>query len=312
MSNTPSNHENPVSPPPKPPTSPNPVQRPPTPPNHLQRPPASPTTPYTPPTTEERDAQPPPTEEPPIPEENTPRKPSTRKKKLPMLLLLPILAYALFSPSETDTEHPDTTQPQELAPYTEETYQAVVHGELLEEEEVAVSDPNPLLFAPQVTDMLKICELSVIETRYNNVAKYLEKGQGLFAKDVHFWVEYTGIVKIGIDMAHVNIFVEDDQVTIHLPTPMVLTCKVDETSLNENSYFYALKSKDADAAVQVKAISYAQTDLYLLATKDRSLLNSAQERVQLLLKEYVQNIGELTQIDYNISWVYLDAKGNAL
>ena len=40
------------------------------------------------------------------------------------------------------------------------------------------------------------------------------------------------------------------------------------------------------------------------------LLNEAQTRAQILLEEYVENIGDVTGINYTVRWVYLDADGD--
>lgn len=65
-----------------------------------------------------------------------------------------------------------------------------------------------------MTEMRAICELSTMDCYYHNVAKYFEKDAqrgfwGIGKKDKHFWVEYSGVVRMGIDASLVNIEVED-------------------------------------------------------------------------------------------------------
>ena len=48
---------------------------------------------------------------------------------------------------------------------------------------------------PDVTEMRAICELSVMDCYYHNVAKYFEEDAqkgflGIGKKDKHFWIEY--------------------------------------------------------------------------------------------------------------------------
>ena len=45
------------------------------------------------------------------------------------------------------------------------------------------------------------------------------------------------------------------------------------------------------------------------AKADHALLNEAQQRAQLLLADYVNNIGQMADRHYTIEWVYLDANG---
>lgn len=49
-----------------------------------------------------------------------------------------------------------------------------------------------------------ICELSTMDCYYHNVAKYFEKDAqkgflGIGKKDKRFWIEYSGVVQMGID-----------------------------------------------------------------------------------------------------------------
>lgn len=88
---------------------------------------------------------------------------------------------------------------------------------------------------PDVTEMRAICELSVMDCYYHNVAKYFEEDAqkgflGIGKKDKHFWIEYSGIVRMGIDVSLVKVEVEDMQVTITIPEAKVLKCTVDSKS----------------------------------------------------------------------------------
>ena len=80
---------------------------------------------------------------------------------------------------------------------------------------------------PDVTEMRAICELSVMDCYYHNVAKYFEEDAqkgflGIGKKDKHFWIEYSGIVRMGIDVSLVKVEVEDMQVTITIPEAMLM------------------------------------------------------------------------------------------
>ena len=83
---------------------------------------------------------------------------------------------------------------------------------------------------PDVTEMRAICELSVMDCYYHNVAKYFEEDAqkgflGIGKKDKHFWIEYSGIVRMGIDVSLVKVEVEDMQVTITIPEAMLMVNK---------------------------------------------------------------------------------------
>lgn len=177
--------------------------------------------------------------------------------------------------------------------------------------------PNkePVNMEPQVSQMKAIFELAVMDCYYHNVAKYYEddaQGALFWKKDKHFWIEYSGIVKLGVDVSLVNIEVADTQVTITLPAAKVLGCKVDSSTLTEDSFIVDKDSADIEAADEVKAFDAAQIKLEENAASDKALLASAQQRAQSLLEQYISNIGNAVGKQYSIKWVYADADGKPL
>ena len=163
--------------------------------------------------------------------------------------------------------------------------------------------------APETSQMKSICELAVMECYYHNVAKYKEEnatGMLWWEKDRHFWMEYAGIVTIGVDTSLMNIEVEDENVTITIPPAKVLGCKVDETTLTEDSFIVAQNSAKVEAEHQTEAFKSAKDKLESEAKSNLTLLAAAQQRVQKLLEDYVTNIGNSVGKTYKIKWIYLE------
>ena len=163
--------------------------------------------------------------------------------------------------------------------------------------------------APETSQMKSICELAVMECYYHNVAKYKEEnatGMLWWEKDRHFWMEYAGIVTIGVDTSLMNIEVEDENVTITIPPAKVLGCKVDETTLTEDSFIVAKNSAKVEAEHQTEAFKSAKDKLESEAKSNFTLLAAAQQRVQKLLEDYVTNIGNSVGKTYKIKWIYLE------
>lgn len=174
-------------------------------------------------------------------------------------------------------------------------------------------EEEPKNMEPQVSQMKAICELAVMECYYHNVAKFTEEdaeGALWWKKDKHFWVEYSGVVKLGIDVSMVNIEVADTQITITIPEAKVLGCKVDSNSLSKDSFIVDKDSAEIDADDEIAAFGAAQTKLEEIASNDKALLAGAQQRAQALLEDYIYNIGNAVGKTYSIKWVYLDANGN--
>ena len=165
---------------------------------------------------------------------------------------------------------------------------------------------------PQISQMRSICELAVMDCYYHNVAKYREENASgflLWKKDKHFWVEYSGIVRLGIDVSQVNMEINENQVTITIPGAKVLDCKVDSSSLTPDSYIVDKNSADITAEDETQAFQDAQNKLKETASKDTTLLGEAQQRAQSLLEDYVNNIGNAIGKEYSITWKYLDGNG---
>ncbi len=164
---------------------------------------------------------------------------------------------------------------------------------------------------PELSQMKSICELATMDCYYHNVAKYSEKdAQGIlwWKKDKKFWIEYDGIVTVGVDASLVDIQVKGDKVTITMPQAEVLGCKVDEKTLTEKSFVVEKGSADVNAVDQTEAFKLAQKNIKDSALKDTALLKNAQQRAQKLLEDYVNNIGTAIEKEYQIQWKYVDKK----
>lgn len=162
---------------------------------------------------------------------------------------------------------------------------------------------------PQTTQMKAIFELATMDCYYHNVAKYFKKdasGMLWWEKDRHFWVEYGGVVRLGVDVSRVNIQVDDQLVTITMPPAEIQSCWVDPDSLTEKSYIVDGDSARITAEDEREAFEKAQKDMEETARSDKALLASAQQRAQILLEDYVENVGKAAGKEYTIEWVYLD------
>lgn len=167
---------------------------------------------------------------------------------------------------------------------------------------------------PDVVQAKAICELATMECYYNNVAKYYEEDASGFLfweKDKDFWIEYSGIVTVGIDASRLAIEVDGTTVTISLPPAEVLDCAVDSDSLTEDSFYIADDSAKVKAEDQTQALQVAQQKMREEAENDSELLSDAQQLAQKLLEDYVNNLGEAVGVEYTIEWIYLDANEEA-
>lgn len=164
-----------------------------------------------------------------------------------------------------------------------------------------------------VTQMQSICELAALKTYYHNVAKITKEKEVLWWDTTsELWIEYSGIVKLGVDIAGLDMQVDGEQVTITIPRAKVLSCQVDQTSLNEDSYYTTregLGAEKINADDQTEAIKTAQENMLENVQSDESLLQQAQQRAQELLEQYVKNVGDAMGKTYEVSFVIADEAG---
>ncbi len=164
---------------------------------------------------------------------------------------------------------------------------------------------------PDIVQIRSICNLATLECKYHNVARSKkEAGTGIShwgetARE--FWVEYTGVAKVGINMEKVQIEINENKVKVSIPNAEVLSIGFDQKSLtedscyiSEDSFFNKNKITDED---QLSAINNAQGKMEETVNANSGLLKSAEERAKDLIENYINKMGELSGIEYQIEWI---------
>lgn len=158
---------------------------------------------------------------------------------------------------------------------------------------------------PDITQIRSICNLATLECYYHNVAKSNKKADSWLKKDRAFWIKYTGVAKIGIDISKVNMEISGENITISIPKAELLDIYVCEDDLSADSYIISedgLFKNKITAADQTAAINSAQTQMAQSVTSNKSLLCDAQDRAKQLIENYIEQMGEISNIDYQIKW----------
>lgn len=167
----------------------------------------------------------------------------------------------------------------------------------------------------KTSQMRAICELATMDCYYHTVAKYNEKLDNFWpweAKIKRFWIEYGGVVRLGIDASLVVIDVKDTNVSITMPEAKILHCRVDSDTLSKRSFIVDKESEKPTAQDELKAYDVAEKKLAETASNDKALLTCAKERAMELLKGYVLNVGRVVGKEYNIHWIFVDKDGNPI
>lgn len=168
---------------------------------------------------------------------------------------------------------------------------------------------NNTLSELNVSDMREIAELATVECYFHNVAKseqILGKAWYEFWKDDHikFWIEYDGVVKIGINADKLKIKVNDTKVKITLPETEVLSVTVNSESLDRNtSFYYDNTGGKPSVEDETKVFESAQENMKVAAVANSTLMINAKENAKELLENYVKAVGDALGVIYTIDWV---------
>lgn len=164
---------------------------------------------------------------------------------------------------------------------------------------------------PELTQVRSICNLATLKCYYHNVALSEKEASNFLEKDKKFWIEYTGIANVGIDMSKVQMKIDGEKVKVTLPSAKLLNISIEENDLNENSYFFSddgiFKNK-ITADDQAKAINDAQEEMKKEVRENTAVMASAQNRAKTLIENYIKQLGEASGIEYQIEWKYIEDK----
>ena len=169
--------------------------------------------------------------------------------------------------------------------------------------------------APEITQIRSICTLATLECYYHNVAKSVKTaGEGiahLGEVDREFWIEYTGIAKVGIDMSKVEMTIDGSVIEIKIPeAELVGKVDIEESGLNYIFSNDGVNKNEITLEDETKAINDAQNEMQESIKNNKTLLLNAQSRAQDLIKNYVVQVGKMTGVDYEIIWIYDDGTQN--
>lgn len=154
----------------------------------------------------------------------------------------------------------------------------------------------------RVEDIRAIGKLATLECHYNNVAKKTKKADNIFEKERVMWIEYEGVVKLGIDTNEIEIEANGTTVKITMPEAQILssdyTLKEETIVANKDGIF---KNK-ITAEEQKAAVAEAQLKMEETALKNEILMLQAQNHAKKLIENHITNLGKAIGAEYTIEW----------
>lgn len=164
---------------------------------------------------------------------------------------------------------------------------------------------------PDFSKVDKICELATLRCFYHDVAEYEKQPDGLFKFGLFqygykkFWLEYDGIVEVGIDADKVQVGKPDEKgvVNVYVPEARILSVDADEESMSDKpisdtGLFTTIKTEE-----KIKAYAKAQENMEKKAKNDKSILKEAHNNAKDLIEQYIINIGKQIGQDFTVNWL---------
>ncbi len=156
----------------------------------------------------------------------------------------------------------------------------------------------------------KICELSTLRCYYHDTAELRKDPEALFKFGwfkygyKKLFMEYTGIIEVGIDVDQVEVNQPDKNnvVYVYVPDARITSVDADEDSMSDpisdTGVFTKITSEDQNEAFQ-----QAQSGMKEKASADTTILNRAKNNAKKLIEEYIINVGELIGEEYTVEWL---------
>ena len=156
----------------------------------------------------------------------------------------------------------------------------------------------------------KICELSTLRCYYHDVAEYEKQPDSLFQYGIFrygykkFWIEYDGIVELGIDINEVQVNSPDKNniVYVYVPDAKIMNITADKDTMSD-PVIETGKFTSITAEEKAHAFSEAQQNMKQNAESDTSLLNHAKSNAMKLLEQYIVNVGRQLDQEYTVKWL---------
>ena len=162
---------------------------------------------------------------------------------------------------------------------------------------------------PDISQIRSICELATLECYYHNVAKSLkEKGTGLAhigEKERVFWIEYSGVARFGINVSRVMMEAKENEIIITIPKAELLG--LSDHTFAEGSYISSddgFNKNPITSKNQTEAVAAAEEDIRKMFAGDDAILSKAQDNAKKLIENYIRQLGQLSEVEYEITWKY--------
>lgn len=151
--------------------------------------------------------------------------------------------------------------------------------------------------------------LVTYEAYFHNVLETTKNSNSIFKKDRKLFAEYTGTIKLGIDLSKVKIDVQGDTINVLIPKAKIIgEPNVDESDFKKEKFIesedgFLIKNPITGDDIS-KAFDDAQSEMKKSAESDEQLLSTAQTRAKIIIEESINQFAGLSSKDYTINWEF--------
>lgn len=151
--------------------------------------------------------------------------------------------------------------------------------------------------------------LVTYEAYFHNVLETTKNSNSIFKKDRKLFAEYTGTIKLGIDLSKVKIDVQGDTINVLIPKAKIIgEPNVDENDFKKEKFIesedgFLIKNPITGDDIS-KAFDDAQSEMKKSAESDEQLLSTAQTRAKIIIEESINQFAGLSSKDYTINWEF--------
>lgn len=156
----------------------------------------------------------------------------------------------------------------------------------------------------------RICELATLDCFYHNVSKWSKPGNFIGFGAKKLWIEYDGIVRVGVKADQIKISDPDNDgiVTVTIPKAVILDKDLDEESMYEIDSslpmwgFIPLYS-NVNTEERRIALADAQEDMVASAAKNGMVLDEALVRAKKIIEKNIIAMGEASGKHYRVKFI---------
>ena len=159
-----------------------------------------------------------------------------------------------------------------------------------------------------VEQIKSICELATMECYIHNIAQIEKDAENWFAKDKKIWIEYTGIVKVGIDLMSVER--KGNVIEVAVSKAKILGFNLDNEQFKTAPLYESkdglFKTKISLEEQQAMFVDNSNKAMKECVESNEWVMTNAQNRAKELIENYINQLGELSGKKYTVKWIEVE------